>query len=134
MAPRPGMSGILASMMSQRDDDTPATHPIDPRAQAMELRDRFRRAMVSTQFEPGMLCIEKRGMALLRSPQLVVFWRWLEPTDVQDAAMIADSVEKSLVHRTDCIVGLLDHDGDLKVVSFESWRLQRCDAYPEDAA
>lgn len=122
---------LLTSMPN--DHDEPTTHPIDPRAQAMELRDRFRRAGILTPLVPGMLCREKRGMTMLRIPLVVMFWRWLDPADAQDAVLIKDTVQKLRVSRIDCIIGFLDSDGDLVVTPSETWRLEACDAaFPED--
>lgn len=116
----------LMSAMQSSQEEEPKSHPIQSLAQAMELRDRFRRAQVKAAFEPGMLCREKLGMQVLKTPRLIMFWRWLHPEDEQDALLIADSVDKRMVNRTDCMVGYLDNAGDLCVTHFESWRLEPC--------
>lgn len=120
------------SAMDSYDDDTDASHPIDERAQAMELRDRFRRAMIRTALAPGVLCREKRGMGILAHAQPVMFWRWLDPADAADMAMILHGLETWRVHRIDCVVGLIVPDGGLMLERTESWRLERCDGLPED--
>lgn len=116
----------LMSAMSGSQEEQPKDHPIHPLAQAMELRDRFRRAHVKAALEPGMLCREKPGMAALKTSRLIIFWRWLKPEDTQDALIIEDAVANKAVNCTDCMVGFLDHEGDLIVVCFESWRLEPC--------
>jgi hypothetical protein len=132
-----GNPQFLESLMRQSGhdvDDQPKTHPIDELAQAMELRDRFRRAAVTTEFQPGMLCREKRGMATIKLRGLVMFWRWLDPKDAQDAAMIDEIARKMFSHRHDCIIGIIDAGGDLAIGVGESWRLEPCDGeFPEDA-
>lgn len=109
-------------------------HAIHPYAQAMELRDRFRRAVIINHLEPGMLCHEKRGLGSLKLPDAVVmFWRWLDPKDVQDAQVIAREVANSGSSRTDCLIGLLTDEGTLALGPTESWRLEPCDAeFPEN--
>lgn len=129
------MSGIpaLRGLFEQhQDDDAPQMHPIEPQAQATELRDRFRRATTAAALVPGMLCREKLGMTVLKSPGLIMFWRWLDPSYAQDALIIADSVHKKYVNRTDCMVGFLDHGGGLVVLNFESWRLEPSDEFTDD--
>lgn len=126
------LSDLMGSMQNDQPEES-TTHPIDPRAQAMELRDRFRRAGILTPLVPGMLCREKRGMAMLRRDQLVIFWRWLDPADVLDATLIDETVQKRHVSRIDCLIGFLALDGDLILTPNESWRLEACDAaFPED--
>jgi hypothetical protein len=127
-----GLQGLMAAFADSQDD-APQTHPIDERAQAMELRDRFRRAQITPALKPGMFCREKRGMTILKTERLILFWRWLDPADTQDELIIANSIHKKIVNRTDCMVGFLDHDGNLCVSDYESWRLEPCDAFPEDA-
>lgn len=122
---------LLTSMPD--DQDEPTTHPIDPRAQAMELRDRFRRAATDPALAPGMLCREKRGMGMLKRAPLVMFWRWLDPADAQDAVLINQDMMKHYRSRADCLIGFIDKDGDLLLTPNESWRLEACDAaFPED--
>ena len=128
---RVGLRELLSAVAEE--EETPKLHPIDERAQAMELRDRYRRAMVKTPFEPGALCREKRGMGGLTTARLVIFWRWLDPADTQDARIIEDSVTKRLVNRTDCVVGFLDRDGDLVITHYESWRLEPCNEFDAEA-
>jgi hypothetical protein len=125
---------MFAAMLGGQREPESETHPIDPLAQAMELRDRFRRAMIQAPLEPGMLCTEKRGMGILTTARLVMFWRWLDPAVDEDAAIIDRAVTNQAVHHTDCMVGFLDENGSLRIMDFESWRLEPCDAaYPEDA-
>jgi hypothetical protein len=128
-----GLHEMMSALTGDHADDKPTTHPIDPRAQAMELRDRFRRASMTTKLEPGILCREKRGMSMLKVPSLILFWRWLDPADVQDAAIIAKAVSQKHIFRTDCMVAFLDTDGDLNILDYESWRLEPCDDFPDDA-
>jgi hypothetical protein len=123
----------LMSAMSGNEDQEPEVHPILPLAQAMELRDRFRRAQIEAGLYAGMLCREKPGLGVLTSQRLIMFWRWLDPADTQDALIIADVVRRLIVNRVDCMVGYLDHDGHIEVTTFESWRLEPCDEFDAES-
>lgn len=131
-APRIAGFADLIGRMSEGTDDESKVHPIDPMAQAMELRDRFRRGHLVTLFQPGMLCREKRGLGILKHDPLVMFWRWLDPTDAQDAAMIDDAARKRDQDKVDCLIGFIDADSDMNIFVHESWRLEPCDDYPDD--
>lgn len=119
------------AMAEQADEAT--EHPIDRRAQAMELRDRFRRAMRAAKLEPGTLCREKSGLGILKRRPLVMFWRWLEIGRATDEALVKYTQTQRAAADTDCLIGILDADGDLMVMPGESWRLEPCEAdYPEE--
>lgn len=108
-------------------------HPIDRRAQAMELRDRYRRAIQPAKLEPGMLCREKMGVGILKRRPLVMFWRWLDPDNANDRAVVKEVLTVRAAADLDCLIGILDVDGDLTLLPGESWRLEPCEAdYPED--
>jgi hypothetical protein len=125
------LPNLMAAML-ETEDEAPSPHPIDERAQAMELRDRYRRASVSAQLEPGMLCREKRGMGFLKRSPLVMFWRWLDPANEQDAAIIDHNVRERTMHQVDCYIGFIDGDGDLCFTAGESWRLEPCGEFPDE--
>lgn len=98
-------------------------HPIDERAQAMELLDRFRRADAPAGLRPGDLCREKRGIHTLAMAPVLVFWRSLDSSDPQDALIIRDAVKHRHVLRVDCMVGFIEPDGILTCMAQEPWRL-----------
>lgn len=122
------MDEMVARLAQASDEPERSEHPIHPAAQAMELTDRFRRATTVAPLVPGMLCREKRGMGMLRRDPVVMFWRWLDPDAVVDRMMIKRYLGKHLSNRVDCLIGVIDGDGDLMIHVGESWRLEPASA------
>lgn len=96
----PGLSALVADALSDLSDDQPQRHPIDRRAQAMELVSRWERVhgtVVPTSragerdpLYPGDLCLEIEGVHRYRhAPLLIVwdrlrFWNWQHRLIVRD--------------------------------------------------
>lgn len=102
-------------------------HPMDPMAQAMELRDRWGRYNQNhdPRLRPGALCREQRGMSTNRlNPLLLMFWRWLDITDPQDRMLIKDCINDRMVDRLDCMIAYISERGNLIIAPGESWRLE----------
>lgn len=99
-------------------------HPIDPRAQSMELRDRYDRAHQPCSVKVGDLCQEKRGLRTLIMEPVLILWRWLNLTDQQDMAYVAHAQKHRNASSLDCVVAFVDDDGDLLLSAHESWRLE----------
>src|ERR1041385_6537601 len=85
-------------------------HPIMPLAQAMELRDRYDRAQVKHDLQPGMLCTEKAGLAYFSDGPVLILWRLLNSEDWLDREIIRDYVRETAISRCDCIVARLSDD------------------------
>lgn len=108
-------------------DEEAMKHPMDPVAQAMELRDRYKRykRKRDSRLKPGALCREQRGMTTNRlNPLLMMFWRWLDIKDPQDRMLIEDGINDRMINRIDCMTGYISERGNLILVPTESWRLE----------
>lgn len=115
-------------------------HPIDRRAQALELRNRWDRAFglrvghPPPPFEPyglvpGSLCLEKEGLGRFDHAPLLVVWRPMDPKDWQDRLIVRHWIETmGTVDRIDVFVGMLDDD-DAHTVSVAPHALHLLRAY-----
>lgn len=87
-------------------------HPIMPMAQAMELEDRWKRAQVDHNLQPGTLCVEKPGLGMFPDRPVMILWRKLD-TDVWfDRLIMKDFVRESHANRVDCIIARLDNEAN----------------------
>lgn len=87
-------------------------HPLDPRAQAMELVDRYKRAHVKYELKPGDLCVEKTGMGIFDDSPVLIFWRVLDPAVWCDRKIMKDFIKKEWCNGVNCLIGRLDDDAN----------------------
>lgn len=110
----------LAELLSQaasQDDKKLRQHPIDPLAQAMELRSRFQTVHGDTLQFPqhtavGRLFKEKAGVRRYLHDPVLIVWRMLDMEDSQDWEIVKDYISKfHVLDRFDCVTGMLNEEG-----------------------
>jgi hypothetical protein len=111
------MNGVSAFMIplptgGERKRNEKREHPVQPLAQAMELTARYQRAKIAYAVLPGMLCVEKSGMAMFPDKPVLMLWRMLDATDWLDQVIIKDCIDRLSISRLDCIVARLSDDAD----------------------
>jgi hypothetical protein len=113
-------------------------HPMDPLAQAMELRARFRDVYGDVMSLPGAherpivgsLVKGKRGLSRYKGDPVLIVWRMLDDDNWQDVELVTDYIKRHFCgERMDCITGYLNDGGNTVVLEPHALRL--LDVYPE---
>ena len=125
------LMAFLASRQGGTAGDT--AHPIDPLAQAMELRARYRAVYGSHDGITGILVKEKRGVPRYNHDPVMILWRDLDMDDEQDYDLaIRFARRHEALERLDCVVAYLSDCGKTLVAAPHTRKL--LEPYPEPEA
>ena len=105
------------------------THPVQPLAQMMELRDRYERSQIKHDLQAGMLCVEKVGLGYFSDRPVLMLWRILDVESWLDREIIKDHVREVAINQVDCIVARLSDDASY--LQFVPHAMERLEPYTE---
>jgi hypothetical protein len=110
--PLEALQAALARSVEESED-----HPLSPAAQADNLRAAFEHYTQPKAFRAGDLVQYRTGLNILRQTNVVLlFVRWLSPTDSFDDLLVADTVQRQKWNKVDCV--LLRQNGE-STMAFE---------------
>ena len=114
----------LAALLRQQAEESRRDLHIDPRAQAMELRDRYMRCTQPSTLKPGDLAKERLGCAIFTDNPMLILWRLLDWNDPNDKEIARDHINRYRVNRLDCMIARLPGDGHMQITPHELARLE----------